>query len=135
MKAYVVADTTAQTIQPIILNNVKEGASIMSDEWKAYKGLHKTYNHKAVNHGKKEFVNGECYTNTIEGFWSLFKRGIIGTYHNVSRKHLQKYVDEFSFRYNHRKGLTTDNFNLFLQMTTGKRITYKILIDKKIEIQ
>lgn len=127
IQCYVVADTTAQTMQPIILDNIKQGSNVMSDEWYAYKQLNKFYNHKSVNHGNKEFVNGDCYTNTIEGFWSLFKRGIIGTYHNVSRKHLQKYADEFSFRYNHRKGLTSDNFNLFLQMTVGKRLTYKIL--------
>jgi len=127
IQCYVIEDTTAKTIQPILLNNIKEGATIMSDEWWAYNNLNKLYNHQIVNHSNKEFVNGDCYTNTIEGFWSLFKRGIIGTYHNVSKKHLQKYADEFSFRYNHRKDLTSENFNLFLQMTTGKKITYKAL--------
>lgn len=127
IQCYVVSDTTAKTIQPIIFDKIQQGATVMSDEWWAYNNLNKFYNHKIVNHGNKEFVNEDCYTNTIEGFWSLFKRGIIGTYHNVSRKHLQKYVDEFSFRYNNRKGTTNGNFNLFLQMTVGKRLTYKIL--------
>jgi hypothetical protein len=60
------------------------------------------YKHRKVNHGSKEYVRGDVHTNTIEGFWSQLKRSINGTHHSVSPQHLQKYVDEFAFRYNHR---------------------------------
>jgi hypothetical protein len=95
-----------------------------------YNGLNKFYKHKIINHSNKEFVKEDCYTNTIEGFWSLFKRGIIGIYHFTSRTHLQKYADEFSFRYNHRENTIDKNFNIFLQTTNDKRLTYKTLINK-----
>jgi transposase-like protein len=130
IKCFVVEDTKAKTIQPVILNNVEQGSTIMSDEWWAYNGLNKFYKHKIINHSNKEFVKEDCYTNTIEGFWSLFKRGIIGIYHFTSRTHLQKYADEFSFRYNHRENTIDKNFNIFLQTTNDKRLTYKTLINK-----
>ncbi len=63
----------------------------------------KGYVHKRIKHSAKVYVMGDVHTNTIEGFGSLVKRGISGVYHSVSRKHLQKYLDEYSFRYNHRK--------------------------------
>ncbi len=129
VKCFVISDTTAQTIQPIIFKNITLGANLMSDEWTAYNGLNKHFNHKIVNHSNREFVNGNCYTNTIEGFWSLFKRGILGIYHSTSRKHLQKYADEFSFRYSNRINSSEENFNLFLQQANNKRLTYKSLIN------
>jgi len=68
-----------------------------------YKTLHRLgYIHESVNHSISEYVRGVAHTNTIEGFWGQLKRSIDGTYHAVSPKHLQHYVDEFSFRYNHR---------------------------------
>ena len=82
-----------------------------------------------VKHKEKEFVNGNVYTNTIEGFWSLLKRGIIGIYHFTSKKHLQKYVDEFVFRYNTRNFENeAERFSLFLSRIGGRRLTYKELI-------
>ena len=68
--------------------------------------------HESVNHSKGEFGRGDVYTNTIEGFWSQMKRSIDGTYHAVSAKHLQKYVDEFAYRYSHRSSAQP----IFLQM-------------------
>jgi transposase len=83
---------------------VDRSASLYSDELAVYRYAPKFgYRHRKVNHGKKEYVRGDIHTNTIEGFWSQLKRSIVGTHHSVSRKHLQKYVNEFSFRYNHRK--------------------------------
>lgn len=79
------------------------GAHIHSDEWQAYKTLKRRgYSHTTVNHAKLEYGRGTAYTNTIEGFWSQLKRSLDGTYHAVSPKYLQSYVDEFTFRYNHR---------------------------------
>lgn len=101
--AKVTADTKRKTVMPIIRENVKLGADVMTDEYLPYKSLTKEgYNHQSVNHGSKEYVRGKVHTNSLEGFWSQMKRGINGTYHCVSPKHLQHYVDEFSFRYNYR---------------------------------
>jgi len=91
---------------PLIRENVQIGANVMTDEFCIYKGSTKAgYKHDTVNHGAEEYVRGDVHTNTIEGFWSQLKRGIDGTHHSVSGKYLQKYVDEFAFRYNHRNDL------------------------------
>jgi hypothetical protein len=87
----------------IIVNNIEKGSTIMTDEWLANKGFSKNYIHGIVNHGFGEYVNGNNYTNTIVKFWSLFKRGFIGQYHQLSKKYLNEYLDEFCFRYNNRK--------------------------------
>jgi hypothetical protein len=92
-----------------------------------YKSLRKIYDHSFVKHNEGEYVNGGIYTNTIEGFWSLLKRGIVGIYHSTTRKHLQKYVDEFVFRYNTRKISTQNRFNTLLT-NLENRLTYKELI-------
>jgi hypothetical protein len=75
---------------------------LATDESRVYHGLADDYNHEAVNHSAKRYVIGAVHTNTIEGFWSIFKRGIVGSYHKVSRKYLALYVAEFQFRYNNR---------------------------------
>jgi hypothetical protein len=83
---------------------VSEKVSLLAtDEHSIYTKLGKTYPHKSVDHGRKQYVVGAVHTNTIEGFWSLFKRGIIGSFHKVSEKYLPLYVAEFQFRYNHRQ--------------------------------
>jgi transposase len=78
-------------------------AMVFTDEAPVYKRLTaEGYVHRRVHHTKRIYVFGDVHTNTIEGFWSLVKRGISGTYHSVSEKHLQMYLNEFGFRYNHR---------------------------------
>ncbi|RYD96496.1 MAG: IS1595 family transposase [Sphingobacteriales bacterium] len=129
VKCSVIENTQGKIIQPIILDTIKKGSVLFTDEWHAYKGLDKYYIHKYVDHGKKEYVNGEVTTNKIENFWSQFKRGIIGLYHQVSKKHLQKYADEFSFRHNHKDLPINDRFNIFLGATNNKRLTYSMLIN------
>jgi transposase len=102
--AQVVGDVKSSTIQPLIRANVRLGSTLMTDEFKSYRGITKPgYKHSTVNHGVKEYVRGNSHTNTIEGFWSQLKRSIHGTHHAVSPKHLQHYVDEFSWRYSNRK--------------------------------
>ncbi len=104
VKVRVVKDTRRVTLTPIIHQTVEHGSSIMSDEHNAYDRLGRSgYRHERVNHKAKEYVRGEAHTNSIEGFWSQLKRSINGTHHSVSRKHLQKYANEFAFRYNRRK--------------------------------
>ncbi|HTC01131.1 MAG TPA: IS1595 family transposase [Ferruginibacter sp.] len=87
-----------------VRNNVDKSATLITDSHLSYKGLNKEYNqHEVISHSEKEYARGEYHTNTIEGVWSQLKRTIKGTHIHVSKKHLQKYVDEITFRYNHRE--------------------------------
>jgi transposase-like protein len=121
-----VTNTTKDTIQPLIDIHVQKGSNVMTDEWLAYRGLELKFNHSVVKHGNGEYVVGLTHTNTIEGFWSLLKRGIIGIYHSVSTKHLDKYVDEFEFRYNTRKNSEFERFENMLSLS-NTRLTYSNL--------
>ena len=97
-------NTTATTLSPIIRQFVKPNSRVFTDEYIGYNSLRESeYTHAIVHHRQKEFVSGEAHTNTIEGFWGQLKRMIFGTYHFVSSKYLQRYVDEAVFRYNTRK--------------------------------
>ena len=100
--AKVVKDTKAKTLRKEILKTITAGSTIYSDEWN-YGKLSPRYNHACVYHCYGVYGIGEVTTNSIEGFWAILKRGIIGIYHKVSRKYLQHYVDEFVWRYNTRK--------------------------------
>lgn len=130
LTAIVVPNTQMKTIQPLVRNFVKSDSRLISDEWHAYNGLGDTYDHNIVNHAKKEYVNmhdASIHSNTIEGFWGIFKRGMIGIYNHTSKKHLQLYVDEFVYRYNTRKLQESDKFN-WLLLNCGVRTKYKELI-------
>lgn len=98
----VVPDTKATTLKPIIKNMVADGSIIVTDEWLGYSGLSKDFPHVVINHNEDEYVRGAFHTNGIENFWSVLKRGIYGIYHQVSPKHLHRYCNEFSYRYNAR---------------------------------
>lgn len=101
--AITVNDTKADTLMPIIKQFVKENTVIYTDELNSYNRLSKeNYTHGVVHHNEKEFVVDDIYTNTIEGFWSHFKKMVFGTYHFVSKKHLQRYIDEEVYRWNTR---------------------------------
>jgi len=128
VKAVKVPDVSAETLTTEILSNVKDGAKVYSDEWVGYNGLDAIYKHAIVNHSAKEYVNGDVHTDTIEGFWSLLKRGIIGIYHFTSKKHLQKYLNAFAYRYNTRHFECSQRFSNMLAMS-NVRLTYKELIN------
>src|SRR5450759_3225115 len=101
--ARVIDNTSAETLDAFVRETVSTKVSLIStDEWKAYRKLGLDFPHGVVCHSKDEYVNGAIHTNTIEGFWSIVKRGIVGTFHKVSRKYLPLYVNEFEFRYNNR---------------------------------
>lgn len=103
VRAVAVSNVRASTVMPLIRENVRIGTTVMSDELASYNTSTKHgYKHERVKHSAGEYVRGNTHTNTIEGFWSQLKRSVDGTYHSVSPKHLQRYVDEFAFRYNHR---------------------------------
>lgn len=134
VKCFVIPDTKRETIQPIIRRIIKPWSTIVSDEWSAYKGLDDAYDHHIVDHSRKQYVNPdnpEIHTNTIEGFWGIFKRGYNGIYNWMSRKNLQRYMDEFAFRYNHRKRTYSERFYLFLQ-NISHRLKYRQLIGKQV---
>lgn len=105
-----VPNVRAATVMPLIKENVQIGSTVMTDEMASYKkSKQHGYDHHTVRHGAKEYVRGNVHTNSIEGFWSQLKRSIDGTHHAVSSKHLQKYLDEHVYRWNHRN----DDVNLF----------------------
>jgi len=94
-------NTLAKFVERTVDQRVK---LLATDEWPGYNQMSDYgYRHNVVVHARGEYVRGVCHTNTIEGFWSLLKRGVLGTYHNVSRKYLPLYLNEFVFRYNNRK--------------------------------
>jgi len=96
----VVVDTSKTTLHGIIYQQVEQGAVINTDAWRSYAGLGKDYVHNVVDHSKRQYVDGQKYTNSIESVWAVLKRGCHGIYHKFSKKHLQKYLDEFDFRQN-----------------------------------
>jgi hypothetical protein len=103
VKATAVPDASAKSLYPIIGARVLPNTTVYTDEAPVYKKLpSRGYEHKRIHHSAKVYVRGSVHTNTIEGFWSLVKRGIGGVYHSVSAKHLQDYLNEYAFRYNHR---------------------------------
>jgi transposase-like protein len=100
VKAQVVPDADRATLFPIIDKWIDKGSIMVSDEWGGYHTLHENYFHVKVNHAEGQYINGCFTTNGIENFWSIFKRGVIGTFHSVSPQHLQAYLDEFTDRSN-----------------------------------
>ncbi len=111
--AKIVDNTKGDTLNPIVAQNVEFGTTVYTDEFNAYNKLSwMGYKRQVVPHKQGIFVLGKAHTNTIEGFWSLSKNGIRGTFHAVSDKYLQNYINEYAFKYNHRK----DNVALFLTL-------------------
>ena len=127
LNAHKVSDTGIKTLTEQVVKFVKDTAQLYTDEWLGYNKVAKMYDHAFVNHGAREYVIDDIYTNTIEGFWAGLKRGVLGIYHSWSKKHLQDYVDEFVFRYNTRSMADNDRFNLLLA-SSGVRTKYKELI-------
>lgn len=107
LKAQVVPDAKTHTLLPAMREAVEPGTTVHTDEMRSYILVSRMgFKHKTVKHSKGEWVRGNVHTNTIEGFWGQLKRSITGTYCSVSRKHLPSYLNEFSFRYNHRHDLS-----------------------------
>jgi transposase-like protein len=102
--AVTASDASRKTLHGIAKEYILPDSIVYTDEWSGYAGLEKVngYQHRRVNHSAGVYVVGTTHTQTIEGFWSLVKRGIGGVYHSVSKKYLQTYLDEYSFRYNRR---------------------------------
>lgn len=110
IKAKVVDNVRMRTLESMIVEHVKIGTQLYTDEFLSYSKIGKLYPHSAVSHGKGQYVKDDAHSNSAESFWALFKRGYYGTYHNMSKKHLQKYVDEFVYRFNNRTTTLVDLF-------------------------
>jgi transposase-like protein/IS1 family transposase len=107
--ARVISDVRAATLEAFVREAVSDKVSLIcTDKWVGYKHLNKDFPHETVDHAAGQYVCGAVHTQTIEGFWSIFKRGVVGTFHKVSAKYLPLYVAEFQFRYNNR--LNSDIF-------------------------
>ncbi len=124
-----VANVSAKTLRPIMVEQINKASAVMTDDAGQYRHMGKDFaRHEVVNHGILEYVRGEAHTNTIEGYFSILKRGITGTYHHVSAAHLKRYLAEFDFRYNERESLgisDAQRMEKSVQGIVGKRMTYR----------
>lgn len=140
LRAKKIDNTNGYNLKPFVVKNVAFGSQLMTDEWLGYKGLAQLFKHSFVKHNEGQYVSNNCHTNSMEGFWSLLKRGVNGIYHSISQKHLQQYIDEFVFRYNTRKATETNRFDYMLN-NINARLTYNTLVNgnhgnnKKVENQ
>jgi transposase-like protein len=122
------AKVTAATLRPIMLAHVDGKSVIMTDDAGVYRKVGGDFAHEVVNHSMDEYVRGDAHTNTIESYFSIVKRGIVGTFHHVSQQHLHRYLAEFDFRYNNRIALGIDDSvraTSALLGIVGKRLTYR----------
>ncbi|WP_370033704.1 IS1595 family transposase [Qipengyuania mesophila] len=127
VRSFHVANVNGNTLRHILVTNADRESWLMTDEHAAYKAVGAEYRqHSVVVHSKGEYVRkGVFHTNTVEGFFSILKRGIIGVYHHVSQAHLHRYTTEFDFRYNTRKVSDFERADLSLLGAIGKRLTYR----------
>jgi transposase-like protein len=123
----------AATLKGAILENVERKARIVTDQWVSYQGIgaHFEGGHQFVNHAKKEYVRGDVYTNTAESYFSLMKRGVYGTFHHLSKGHLDRYCNEFSFRWNTMKVTDSERRESMIKMVKGKTLPYQELVYKE----
>ncbi len=127
VKAVAVKNANKATLQGLVNENVAKGTTVYTDEHRGYTGLHKQgYNHGTVAHSVKEYVHGKAHTNGVESVWGVMKRGYQGVYHHFSEKHLQLYVNEFTFRLNEGNCAvdTMDRLAALCGAMEGKRLTY-----------
>jgi len=126
VRSFKTEQVTTKNLRAMIRKHVAKDSTIMTDEFPAYKGLDKEFaDHQTVSHGTREYVRGNVHVNSAEGYFALLKRGIIGTYHHISKQHLGQYLNEFNFRYNSRK--VDDEFRMVLAVegTKGKRLVVR----------
>ncbi len=125
IQAQVVEDASRYSLWNVIAKTIQEDAVKYTDEHSSYRGLS---NHRAVNHSKEEYVRGDAHTNGIESFWSMLKRAHKGTFHKISPKHMQRYVNEFAGRHNIRDLDTLNQMQYAVLGLVGRRLMYRDLI-------
>jgi transposase-like protein len=131
VRATVSDDVRMRTVEKHIVTNVKIGTELNTDEWVAYANIGRLFPHQIICHSAGEYVRGDVHTNTIESFWAIFKRGFHGVYHQMSRKHLQRYVDEYAYRWNIRPaGLAGVFADLVERVAESSQLPYNRLTGK-----
>jgi len=134
IRTEVIPNVETETIRPIVEKWIEKGSIMVTDECRSYLPLNKDYFHVSVNHSEGQYVSGAFTSNGVENFWSLFKRGVIGTFHNISPQHIQKYTDEFSFRYNNKGEKNIALFERAINKAANNRLTYKKLTNARKEL-
>jgi len=129
IKTLAVESVDGRTLKGFVHMNTEADAQLYTDEARAYEGLNRK--HEAVAHSANEYVRQQAHTNGMESHWALFKRGIDGIYHHVSKKHLNRYTSEFSGRHNRRPMDTADQMNALVTGSEGKRLRFVDLIGPK----
>jgi transposase-like protein len=124
-----IANIGGNTLRPLLVKHASRKSTLATDTAGGYMDVGKEFGrHEMVDHGKEEYVRGDAHTNTVEGFFSILKRGVNGTFHHVSEAHLHRYLAEFDFRYNNRSGLgveDTERASKIIAQAGGKRLTYR----------
>jgi transposase-like protein len=133
VRSWPVADVTSETLKGAIYDNVARSAAIQTDQATAYRGIGKFYagGHETVNHAKYEYARGDVSTNEAESYFALLKRGIVGSFHSVSKQHLFRYCDEFSYRWNERMASDAERTQKAIILSEGKRLMYAEPIRKR----
>jgi transposase-like protein len=128
-KSIIVDDLKQSTLIPILRDNIAKEAVVYTDEAGQYRNLSKEFaDHDFTRHGQGEYGRGKVHTNTVEGFYSIFKRGMKGVYQHCGKQHLHRYAAEFDFRYNNRVANGVDDVErgqIALRSVVGKRLTYQ----------
>ena len=129
-RSHHVADVTSKTLGNVLRTTADRASHLMTDKWAGYTSVGREYaDHSSVDHSAGEYVRfGFHHSNTVENYFSIFKRGIVGTFHHVSEAHLARYLAEFDFRYSLRSGLGVDDTartDELLRQVAGKRLTYR----------
>jgi len=129
VRSHHIETVNAGTLREILLKETTRDTRLMTDKSSSYRAISDEFRaHGRVDHSIGEYVRGDVHTNTIENYFSILKRGIVGTYHHVSATHLKRYLAEFDYRYNERKGLGVNDFDRFTKSIPGimgKRMTYR----------
>jgi transposase-like protein len=127
VRARKVEHVDGATLKGAIRENVDRKARIMTDDYVAYSGIGDEFEggHEVVTHSAGEFVRGDAGTNTVESYFALLKRGVVGSFHHISKQHLDRYCDEFSFRWDYRRTDDSDRTAVAIRQTKGKRLSYK----------
>lgn len=126
VRSFKIPSVTAATLKPILRDQIAKDARLMTDEHYGYTKVGREFaDHQIVSHSKREYARGDATTNTVEGYFSILKRGLVGTFHHVGEQHLMRYVHEFDFRYNHRQVTDAERANVALRGIEGKRLTYR----------
>lgn len=128
VRAQKIQSRGARALAAYIKQSVEPGSHLITDEYQGYTKVGREYQHRTVNHGRMEYVAGTAHTNSIENFWSLFKRGLVGSFHKVSEKHLDRYLNEFTYRFNGREDDTLFQ-NTIRNLVNGKTLTFEKLTE------